>query len=569
MAAIVCQLPRASLSGFGNPALSAELHQLDPEGYAPNAYSRPRLASSRTARSRVARALQRMMRAPRLARSFHDDFYERVRVRPARLDLGSLANTQLRDVYVWNAYTGSAHTVTGASLANGGGITVTPPAALPVVLAPMEEVAWTVQVTPDGPPTIDATLTFDIDGLPSVSVRITGLRLTAWPVPPDWRNGIGEALEWKTDLQRAFIGTRTAIPCRAAPRREWEFDVLNDRRERRVLENMLYDWAGRVWALPVWADVEWLQADLPAGAQAIPIATAGLDYRAGGLVMLWSDVQRYELAEIAQVEAQQIVLKQPTVLAWGRGARTYPCRAARLLAAPELRRPSNQVSATRARFEADEPCDWPAMAPATTYLGIPVLEERPDESDDPRASPERDLVVLDGDVGLRHIDDLTELAWQRQSHAWFLSGRAARAAHRSLLYWLQGQAQVLWLPTWSDDVELVEPTGALGDTLTVAWAAITRHLHGQAGRRHLRIELADGRVFYRRVSGSTELEGQRERLLLDSGLGEAIAPQQVRLICWMTLSHLASDRVEIDHDTDSHGLARCRVSWLAAAGDEP
>lgn len=501
------------------------------------------------------------------ARSYFDDYYNRIHVTPTALVLGNLANAQVRSVRVWNAYLASSVTLTAATLSDPSGIDITLPGALPLSFAPLQERVFDVRVDTVGAPVIDVQWTLTFTTLGDRVVTITGNRLQAWALPPDWGQSVDEEIAWLTDVQQSVDGSETRIPLRGAPRRTWEFGVIEGRTERRILEHTLYDWTARTWALPMWTDVSWLAAPVALGAITLPVDPTDLDYRAGGLVMLWSGVQQYELVEVDTLAVGQINLVRPTQQAWPAGTRAYPVRTAYLTDAPAIARKNDRVITTRARFASAEPCDWPAVAPAAMYLGYPVLEDRPHERDDPTLSMGRQIVITDGDVGLVDIDDISNRPWPLQSHAWLLQGRRDRAAHRSLLAWLQGRAQVLWLPSWADDVELLEP--AAGTTLTVAWASISRSLRAQAGRRQLRIELRNGTVLYRQVTSAAELDAARETLVITPTLGMTIDPLQVLQISWMTLSRLASDRVSISHMHDVAGLANVRTSFAGVAAEEP
>ncbi|MCD9097038.1 hypothetical protein [Luteimonas fraxinea] len=569
MAPLTGHLTRPAVSGYGNPYLSRELRELTPERYEPVVYSLGRLHARPLQYTGPGVSVSSIVHAPRMARSSHDDFYNRIRVRPQRLNLGNLATSQVRPLTLWNAFVDQAQVLATLTLVDGAGLTVSPRAALPLPFTPMQEHILDVAVDANGPAVIDARVDLGFTGLDGVSVQVTGLRMIAWPVPCDWSRPVDESLTFLTDIHYAYSGSRTATPLRAAPRRSIGFDVVEWESARRVLESMLYDWSARVWSLPIWPDISLLSAPVAEGALEVPVATAGLDFAAGSMSMLWRGVSDYELVEVAEVLGDRLRLARPTTRAWSRGTRLYPCRNARLVTAPSIRRLSGAVVRLQARFDIDEPCDWSAIAPAATYLGHPVLEHRSDENTDPEAAFERRVSTLDGDVGLVAVQDQTELAWQRVSHAWRLQGRAARAAWRSLAYWLDGRAGLVWIPTMTDDLVLLEAVTAVGEALTVEWSGAARFLRLQDGRRHIRIALRSGQVLYRRVSAVNELDIAREQLLLDAPLGVAIAPRGVQMISWMTLSHLASDTVELSHVTDSQGLADARVSFVAAGREEP
>lgn len=501
--------------------------------------------------------------------AFSDDFYHRIHVLPAKLALGNVASAQTRAIVLWNAHLDRGVTLDSALLLDGEGLTATGTAPLPLDFQPMEEQLYTLTIADEGPPAVAATLTFTFDGFAPITVAISGTRINAWPVPADWTQPVEEALTWLTDVQHALDGSPTRMPLRAAPRRSFEFGIVEDRRERRILENLVFDWSARIWALPIFTDITLLQSPLAASADRVAIDTTGLDFAVGSLAMLWASAERYDLIEVASIAPNEVVFARTFDRAWPAGTRIYPCRKARMVETPTLRRKNDRVVTGRVRFECDEPCDWPAAAPATMYRGYPVLETRPEESDDPSATFARVLVVTDGEVGLIEVDDFSGLVYSRQSFAWLLQGRAARTAHRSLLYWLEGRTRALWVPTWTDDIQMVEPVTSSGQVLVVAAAGIARSLRQQAGRRHARIELSDGSVFHREVRTSTDLGDGREQITIDAAFGRTVAPGDVQRFCWMALCVLESDRIEISHVNDVDGVAKSRTTFIAEPGEEP
>lgn len=501
-------------------------------------------------------------------RTSFDDWYYRIHVLPLRIDLGNLVTNQVRYVQVWNAYL-QQQTLASVTLENGEGVELVGPGAPPLAFSALQLRRWQLSVTTEGPPVIAASLSYDFVALGRRTVTITGNRMSAWMLPPDWERPVTETLAWATDVQQSIGGGEARFPLRGSPRRSWEFSVLADRRERQVLEHALFDWSARTWALPVWNDVSWLSARLALGVQSIPVqAATQRDYRPGGLAMLWKDVTTYELVEVADIAADSLQLARPTANAWAPGTRVLPCRTARIAETPSLERVTDQVMRSTVRLAAVETCDWPAAAPAAVYRGRPVLEQRPDLDQAQTAEFGRQLVVIDGDIGPVAVDDITGKAWPLQSHAWQTWGRTEQANLRSLLYWLQGRAAALWVPSWADDLELVEPALTTSSGIVVAWAGVARFGRAQAGRRHLRIELFSGQVLYRQLIEATELDPQREFLQLDAPHGIALQPSAIRLISWMVLARLSSDTVELSHETDGEGVARCRVSFAGIGAEE-
>lgn len=573
MAGLIGIAPTPRLFGADEPAVSPELRALTEVAFAPAAYARASLMA-------WAGAFRHATSTPwpvtgRTAHRFVDDYYDRIHLTPQTLALGNVVSQVVREVSVWNAWRTQPATVTALVFDGGAGMTVAPE-AVPALFAPLQERTWTLTVATEGPPLIDARLAFVFASGEVWSLTLTGQRLQAWTLPPNWNESVTETLAWLTDVQTTLAGAVVRTPLRDGPRRSWEFSVLAGRSERRHMENLLYDWSARTWALPVFVDTTHMRAPLATGATEITVDTTGLDFVVGGLAMLWRSERAFELVEVADITGERLGLRAPTQAAWPAGTRLVPCRTARLTDAPELRRHTDRLVDTRLRFEATEPCDWPPRLPAARYRGFPVLEDRPEWTDAPTATFARRATVLDGDVGRTTVDDVSGLAWTTQSHAWRLFGRSERAGHRNLLYGLQGRAEALWLPTWTDDVEVIEPIGETALLLVVAWAGIARSLRMQAGRRHLRIELHDGTVFYRAVEAANEFDRDNhdahervERLRLDVALGRVVTPQRVRLASWMALVTLAGDTVELQHHTDSEGLMDCSVAFASVGEEEP
>lgn len=391
--------------------------------------------------------------------------------------------------------------------------------------------------------------------------------LRIWPVTPDWSNGVAETLAFGTDVMRA---SATAVSqhrsYRIGPARGFAFDVLAAAQERRVVDMLLAGYSG-IWQLPIWPDVQWLSASVASGADAVPCATAGFDFVARGLALLYASVNRWQVVTIETIAADHIALSEPTTLAFARGSRLYPLRSARVQPGAEERYKSDDVSRRRLTFDIAEPCDWPALVDPSTYLTHPVLETRPDESDDPTASYERMLQTVDDGIGVPLVHDLPAQALRIQKCDWKLFGRAQHSWFRSLIYTLDGRRVPMWLPSFASDLKAAAAIAGGSTSLSAEWAGYTLFGKGRHNRKDLRIELNDGTVFYRRINDAAEA-GDTETLTLNASLDAgSIAPERIRCISFMALSTLASDEIEIEHVTDADGTAKSTTGWQAVVPD--
>lgn len=505
------------------------------------------------------------------ALSFSDDWYHRVHVRPAELALGNVLETQTTPVRVWNA-----HLVPQLLTAIDGldaGITVTGDGGPPTPFGALQELTWQVQVTRDGPGRIDVVLEWQFAAAAAPRLRITGNRVVAWGWAPDWSAGVRERLAWRTSIHSSPSGAEQRRALRLSPRRSFDFELHVHGRDRQVLDLALAGWSGRVWAMPVWPDVQQLAADVPAGAVALSCATDLRDFRAGGLAMLLGEeAAQAEAVEVSAVGPAGLTLRRPTQRAWPAGSRLYPARNAMLDEPPELLRKTDRLSRLAATVRLVDVSDWPAAA-LPLYRGAPVLAERPEESEDLATRWERLQLLLDNGMAAPVVTDTAEVGFAVQAHRWLMAGRTEAAAWRSVAYLLRGRQRLVWLPTHAEDLELAAVASAIASAIDVQAVGYTRFGLGRPGRRDVRVELSDGQVLHRRITGATELAGEQERLLLDAPVGVTLRPAatgdlvHVRRISWLQPMRLDQDELEIEHLTDSDGVAAVRALFRLVRDD--
>lgn len=499
--------------------------------------------------------------------SFLDDYYYRIHITPQELALGNFVSTQTEPVYVWNAYLGP-QTLTEIDGLEEGLILDGQPAA-PVLFKALEHLQWQLSITPDGQPVLDATLRWLFSSGAEAALHITANRIVAWSFAPDWGDSITERLTFSTDIQQSesFVELRRAVLL--GPRREFEAQMYVEGRERQLLDMMLFGWGARIWALPIWPDIQLLSSVVLAGAERIACSTAYLDFRIGGLAMLrGADAFTYEVVEVKAIDAGGVDLARGTQRQWPRGTRLYPARSAQLLEQPQLSRLTDRAQGAQVHFRVTEVCDWPEVMPSTQYRGWSVLTDRPDEAEDLTSSFQRLQAELDSGLSIPLLSDTAERALPMLGYRWLGLGRAQRSAWRSLIQALRGQQRALWASTFAADLTLVSTISPTGVAIDVANIGYSRFGQQKPGRRDIRIELLDGTAFHRRITASSELSAEVERLVIDESLGRQVTPGQVGRISWLSLCRGASDTVEIEHITDSEGLASSSLTFRGVRDDE-
>ncbi|WP_287916087.1 hypothetical protein [Comamonas sp.] len=565
MAALIGYVSSSGTGGYVNPYVSAGLtaHDTEVDLAATPGHSRAAMPPASSCTYTMPAAPVRAILGIK-SNCYGDDYYHRIHVTPLTIDLGNVISTQVSQVRVWNAYLKPQRLIKIDGIDEG--LELNGPQAIPFVLSALQETDWLLSVTPDGPSTLDSTLRWIFDGsVQSPRLRITGNRIVPWGFVPDWSNPVTEKLSWLTDILANSRGTEQRRSLRVAPRKSWSASFVAEGAERALFDLAMSGWGRRVWALPVWVDMQTLAVDLPVGSLFIACDTKGRDFRLGGLAILRGETAfDTEAVEIIGLDNAGLTIKRVTQAHWPAGTRLYPLRSARLVEMPETTRLTDRLLRAEASFELTEAADWPASLPATLYRGMPVFEARPDESKDLTHSYERLVLTLDNTTAMPAVTDTAGKNFALQQHRWMLAGREEHSAWRSLLYGLRGRAQAVWVPTHAED--LVPAELASGAVLKVQRVGYARFGLGQQGRRDIRIELHSGAVIYRRITAAVE-SGPTEELALDSSLPGVIAPEQIARISYMALCRLASDDIELEHLTDADGIARTAVNWRGVRDD--
>lgn len=519
------------------------------------------------ARSNIVPATSHFAWSGTLAPSFGlTDWYNRIHISIGLLALGNVVSNVTKTVSVWNAWLEQQQTLNTFTTVNGDGITVTAPGGLPLTFKRNQELQWIFTVATQGPPTINASYTWTFADGETVALNITGNRVTAWALTPDWSTGLRETLQFKTDVMTAWSGAEQRRALRIAPRRRFEFSSPMANQERRIIEASLFAWSSMIWALPIFSDGQRLTSALSPGMLTVACDTVNRDFRAGGLAILITDAANYEVLQITSVTNTSLALTNAVAGSWPVGSRLYPVRTARLASYPKITRRNGQFAEVQPSFVTVEPCDWTPASGLPTYRTYPVLENSP-EADGADASYERQANLIDNDTGVVEIDDTADIGFPVWTHQWFMQGRTQRTFFRALMYLLKGRQGEIWVPTYQSDLKLVALIGTSATTIDVEMTGYTLYLVGQLNRKDIRIELLNGTVFYRRITGSTGVDANTERLSIDSALGQSVDPTQIRRISYMSLCRLNSDSIDLNHEGSDVGLATASTQWRATNHD--
>jgi hypothetical protein len=146
-----------------------------------------------------------------------------------------------------------------------------------------------------------------------------------------------------------------------------------------------------------------------------------------------------------------------------------------------------------------------------------------------------------------------------------MDGKDEIDSFRQFLYARAGKHKVVWLPTFTPDIELLDTIGLAETNIDVEHGYITQHLWGHKNRRDIMIELVNGTKFYRRVTNVIEVDADTERMSISSALGQEVTVDDIRRICWMAVARLDTDNVTLLWKYDD--WVECSANWRTVRDD--
>jgi uncharacterized protein YqfB (UPF0267 family) len=480
-----------------------------------------------------------------------DVWFDIIHILPRSIILGNILTTITRQIDVYNAFLYEPHDLQSFINNAGAGTSITDLPTLPFTIPPQESLLLTLQVTPDGAPTINTTLDFDTDEPYLLQIPIQGTRIVMFPFEPE--TPLIERLQFLTDVFIHKDGTEQRVSLRKAPRQVFDMKLRReDGVERQQVDFLLFDWQSRVFGLPMWHEPTPLTGDVTAGATSINVQDTTLsDFRVGGLAIIYESETKFDALEVTAVGPTSISFNTPVTQDYSAaaGIRVMPLRTAiTSQPAKESKYAVNLCDFDLTMRVLDNDVDLSDLTGWPTYNSKILLSDPNAITGTLDGLIERELTVFDGSGGGKFSQVST---WNRARHSsakTFVSTTRSRLwAIRKLLHALRGRQVSFYLPTFTKDVTLASLYLSGSPAITIVNVGYTRYAKQRTPKLDLRIILNDGTTFTRTVTNSSEVDASTEQLTLSSVIAQNIAPGDVARIEFLEKVRIDSDEIVIEH----------------------
>lgn len=485
-----------------------------------------------------------------LMRTSFRDWYFRIHILPAALNLGNVSGDVERTVDVWNAYFEPV-TLEGFS-AWGEGVTASTPVTPPVVIPPLEDVRYTFSISATGPAVIEGGATWTIDGV-EYTVPITGRRSVLFSFMPDWKLGrVTERLEWKNTLATSFDGKREQIMrVRQVPRRSISYRLRLRDDDARLMDQSVFGWTGRLFGVPLWHEKARLQADAAEGATALALDPSHSSFVDGGAAVLFRGPTEYEMLDIAAVDGGGFTTTNSLARAWPAGTTVVPV-------VPGL--PQEVFGLTRALpghldasvefllSPSQAPLRLPLAAAPASYRGLELYTGETNWRSPLAVEMAARRIVSDGGLGPIASRPRADFPLTSRGMLWMLKTRAAADTLRAFLARRDGIRVPAWMPSGTTDFVLAQQAEIGATALRVRRSQYGSLVGQHPARRDIVLLMRNGDRLAMRVLEAND-EGEGTTLTVDTGMPYIIRPEDVKRISFLGCYRLASDAVAFDWHT--------------------
>lgn len=474
-------------------------------------------------------------------RTSFEDWYYRIHVLPSSIALGNISGDTEREVIVWNAYL-SPVTLESLSLTEEQGVSLSGGPDAPYVVGPLEELRYAVEVSASGPSTVDAEITWVIDGVAYV-VPVTGQRTVLFGFRPNWSTRVQETFEWRNTLTTTYSGYEQVMSTRTEPRRYLEYAFRLHQREARLLDTALFGWTGRVFGLPWWPERAPLRQPAPAGATEVEVDTTGRSFAPGGAAVIYVSATEYEMLDLEAVLPDRLVFKNSLTRAWPHAARVYPVLPAV---------PGAEIATTRAvpshvdgsvRFTVsptESVINLPALPASSLYRGHEMYTGETNWRAPLGITVQSRRKEIDGLTGPLRIRRKADFPLVVRGFSWLAKTRAEVGTLLALLARRQGRRYPMWVPSGTQDFALRADVPGGQNFIRVERSEHGRLIGINEARRDVVLLLRDGTALPRRIL-AVEDEGDDSLVTFTEPFPLPIRRQDVKRVSYLGLYRLGAD----------------------------
>ncbi|HNC58877.1 MAG TPA: hypothetical protein PLP33_25860 [Leptospiraceae bacterium] len=505
-----------------------------------------------------------------LGSGYSNIFYNRIWIIPPSIDLTGAPNSFTTTVSVWNSYF-TQKTMTTVTPTNVTGIVFNP--SVPKTFNALEFVNYNLSLSSNPPVSIDGNYQFIFSDAEDPYLTITGVLSVTFPFLHDWVDGsLVERYSFLTNVIESKSGKEQRIRLRKHPRRQIESKVLtadSDDYQRNALQRMLFHnqtffGMNKTWLIPVCADYEMLNYNVPSGTSTINVDTRYKDYTDDGYVMLFNKYNDYEIVRIDSLTTSSITLVAATTKNWNAGTTIAPMRQA--VVGQETISGSvilNEVEAESVLWDVlvqdSTQNRIVTYSPTEFYKGYDVYDVGSDFAVDNQLEIYNPQRRMDANTGIFKLDSRYKATKTRTDLNLLLKSKKEIGEFLGFYFYRAGKLKPFWYLNQSEDLQIAQSGTGADTTIKVKDIGYSLYIREADTRKDIVFIKKDGTKLYRRITGSVNNSDGTETLSIDAPLGFNFNSSDFSRVSFMRFVRLDSDLLELSYPSTEYAVTTLRL----------
>ena len=476
---------------------------------------------------------------------FYADYYNRIWVTPEEIRLSNPKIGFEYDFGVWSAYDRPNSMITYTPT-DVDGVSFVELGDLPMSFNPVEFKYLHFTIDADAPSQIDGNLFFTFtmggDGF-DLFALVLGV-LETLPNEP-----FTEVWTWSTVMETSRNGTEQRQALRDQPRTQAGYVVqILDEEDRLLAYQQFYSFATRSVLVPFFQYMTKLDADAAIGATRLYFDLSQSDIRADEYIVIFNpQTDEYSIVQVASLNSDGVNLVTPVTFDVDRD--TYEVLPGRSMRLPN--KSSLGMGAVNGQLTfKGESTSWrdlkrpDSAVTLPEYDGYPVLPYKPIAANNVDETFDSDVSVIDNLSAPPVLRSTFTNPFVEQSKQYFIDREVEMDWWRTFFDYTKGMLRPFLVPTWRDDLPLVEqPTVGDNELITSNTDYIDYWPH--ITYQWIQIQ-SDAGVIYRRVE-SVENVPTGLRISLDENIGITTGVNENMKVSFLNLTRLNEDFVTLEH----------------------
>lgn len=419
-------------------------------------------------------------------------------------------------------------------------------------------VETTIDALAEGLPVFDTNVDFTLSNSQTLQLLVAGSRIVL--MPQEYEN-VRETLAFLTEIKTAVDGREQRLAKRKQPRQLFEITYVLTDEDRQLMQSLLMDFSASVFGLPLWHEVQKTTAAVSAGALQYQVKdTAEVDYRVGGLALVITDNNVFDVITIASLTSTIITAEDASLNAYAAGTHIMPLRTARVVGSVSGNREPNKIERFRIRFEVADNETGALTGDTSAYstFNSRVLLDDCNVIDGKMPETYRRRVYrIDNQTG--KVTQSTTWDRNKRSHekGFVLRSRDEVISFRRLVLALRGRQTAFYIPTFIEDLSLDADLTSGLDTMDIKRIGYERFVQSREPKKTFRITFTDGTSLVREVQSAASVDTDTERLTLDTTWPANRTVAEVERIQWYELVRFDSDNIILEYPRI--GLASAKI----------